>query len=229
MAGLPKSYFKRFPGNLKRAWAAYRSEHGGAKKKRRSVRASGKPARKHGGEKMAKKKKRTGTRRRSVRHTARRARRRVGVAMASRPAQILVGAVVATGGAVGTSYAINNIPKVKDWTPGSKASAQIALGLLAIFCPKLPLLPQKFVRPAGAGAVVAGVMGLVKNFTGINPMAGPSSGGMTLSPSQMRQVISQGGMNAPVRSLRMNAPAPVRMHGSFNGGNPSKGFGGLDM
>lgn len=230
MAGLPKSYFKRFPGDLKRAWAVYRSEHGGGKKtrakkpKRHSVaKASGQPARKHGGTKMAKKKKK-GSRRASVRKTVRRARRRVGVAIASnKPVALLIGAGIAAGGAVGTSYAINNLPKVKDLSAGWKAATQIGLGFGAIFFGKF-----KLVKALGAGSVVAGMMGGVKALTGINPMAGPSAGTATLSPSQMRQLINQGGMNAPVSRIRMNQPAPVRMHGAFNQGNPSKGFGGLD-
>ena len=161
MAGLPKAYFKRYPGNLKRAWAAYRSEHGGGKKTRakrlkrhHAAKKSGKPARKHGGVKMATKK-RKGTRRAAVKHGVRRARRRVGVALASRPAQILMGAGVATAGALGTSFAINNIPKVMDYKPGTKSAIQVGIGLAAIF-----FVRHKAVKALGAGAVVAGVMGV---------------------------------------------------------------------
>lgn len=167
--------------------------------------------------------KKRGHRRAAVKRVAKSAYRRTRRALDTRPGKILMASAIATGGAVGTSFAINNIPKVKDLSAGMKSGIQIALGFAGIF-----LVRNKMVKAASAGSVIAGVMGGVKALTGINPMAGPSAGIPTLSQSQMQRLMQTGGMSLPVSRVRMNQPAMVRMRGPFNGGSPSKGLGGLD-
>jgi len=213
MAGLPKAYFKRFPGNLKKAWAAYRAEKGGKKKaapakKHHAKKASGKPARKQGGHKMAKAKK-----------AAKRAGHALRAGMETRPGKVLMAAGTAAAGGVATSFVINKTPKIKDLSQGMKSALQGGAGLAAIVLGR-----KKWIKGMGAGAVIAAVFGLTKAVLKIDPLAGPSAGTPTLSPSQMRQ-LTGGQMNVPA-SVRMNVPARVSMGGRAPiGGWSSGGWG----
>jgi hypothetical protein len=217
MAGLPKKYFKMFPGNLKKGWAAFRAERGTPKKKKSGAKKKhvhhakkkthAVTTAKHGGGKMAKKKK-------SVSHKVRRAGRRFAAAAGTRPGQVLIMAGTAAAGGVATSFAINNIPKVKELSAMNKSLIQGGLGIAAVlFGGK-----RKWVKGLGAGSVIAAVFGLSKSVLNLNPLAGPGAGSPTLSPSQMARIT---GMNAPANvrmnlpaSVRMNTPANVRMRGN---------------
>ncbi len=235
MAGLPKAYFKRFPGKLKQAWAAYRKEKGGgaskkkaAHKKRRrarTVKASGVPARKHkhGGVKMAKRRRKS----RTVKHKVRRAGRRASVAMATKPIQMLTMAATAAAGGVATSFIVNKTPKIKEMSQGTKSAIQGGLGLAAIFFGK-----KKWIKSLGAGSVIASVFGLSKAILKLDPLAGPGSGRPTLSPSQVQRLIRTGSMGVPanVRAPGMGLPASVRMGGNSSViPSRSGGWGGVSF
>lgn len=203
MAGLPKKYFKMFPGNLKKGWAAFRAERGVPKKKtgkKKKTHATASVA-KHGGGKMAKAKKK-------IHHAAKGAARRFKAAAGTRPGQVLIMAGTAAAGGVATSFAINNIPKVKELSAMNKSLIQGGLGVAAImFGGK-----RKWVKGLGAGSVIAAVFGLSKSVLNLNPLAGPGAGSPTLSPSQMARLT---GMNVPA-NVRMNLPARVQMNAPRN-------------
>lgn len=210
MAGLPKKYFKMFPGNLKRAWARYKADKGGGAKKAAPApakRKPGKPARKSGGAKMAKAKK-----------AAKRAVSKIRAGMDTRPGKVLTMAGTAAAGGVGTSLIINNTPKVKDMSQTTKSLIQGGAGLAAIFLGR-----KRWIKGLGAGAVIAGVFGLTKSVVKLNPLAGPGAGTPTLSPEQMRR-LTGGGMNVPA-AVRMNVPASVRMRGNGSGNWNAGGWG----
>jgi len=229
MAGLPSKYFKMHPGNLKKAWAAYRADRGGAKKaaprrkkkhtrarvkRRRKSSGSPSPANNHGGDKMAKRKKRRGVAR--AKSVARKGVRRLKELGSSRPGQVLISAAQAAVGGVATSFALNNIPKVKDMSTATKSGAQVALGLAGIFFGK-----NRWMKSLGAGSVIAGVFGITKEVLKLNPLAGPGPTMATLPPDVMRRLINRGSMGLPARvrmglpaNVRMGLPARVRMSGS---------------
>lgn len=222
MAGLPKSYFKRFPGNMKAAWKAFKKERGTAKaprkQKRSRKRAAPKSRNKEGGAIMAKRK---GRKRAAVRKVARRARRRIGAAMATKPGKLIVGAGIATAGGVASSFALNNIPKVKDMSAGTKVLAQLGIGLAAIMFGRKP-----WIKALGGGAVVAGAFGASKTFLNLNPLAGPGAGVSTLPPDVMRQLmrgrlgrpVGAVGMGRPVGQVAMRGRVPTMGGGSSYGG-----------
>lgn len=165
---------------------------------------------------MAKKKK--GSKHAAVKSVARKAYRRASAGLDTKPGKVLLAAGMAAAGGVVTSYAINNIPKVKDLSQNVKSGAQLAVGVAAIFFGR-----KKWIKSLGAGAVVAGVFGAVKSLSGINPLAGPSAGGQTLPAWQMQRLLNGRSMSAPVSSIRMSAPANVSMRGG------AKGFGGVSF
>lgn len=208
MVKLPKSIIKKF-GITKRAWAEFRKTRGSkvsrpAKRAKRAKRrkssavtveskSGGHPAKhKHGGTKMAKRRKK------SVRHRARRAGRRFGAAMGTKPGQVVVAAVTAAAGGVATSMIVNKAPVLKDQGRAAKALIQGGIGLAAIL-----FIRNKHVKSLGAGAVIAAAMGVAREFLKVEPLAGPSAGSRTLTPSEMARVT--GGMNMPLPG-GMNAP-----------------------
>lgn len=160
-------------------------------------------------------KRKKGTRRAAVKRVAKRAYGRARAGLDTRPGKVLVAAGMAAAGGVATSYAINHIPKVKDFSQNVKSGVQLAAGVAAIMFGK-----KRWIKSLGAGAVVAGVFSVVKSVSGINPLAGPSAGMPTLPPSQFRKLVNMG---APANSVRMGDPARVVMRGN------SKGFGGIAM
>lgn len=208
MAGLPKKYFKMFPGNLKKGWAAFRAERGTPKKKKSGgkkhvakKKTHAVTTAKHGGGKMAKAKKK-------IKSAAKGAARRFKAAAGTRPGQVLIMAGTAAAGGVATSFAVNNIPKVKELSAMNKSLIQGGLGLAAVmFGGK-----RKWVKGLGAGSVIAAVFGLSKSVLNLNPLAGPGAGAPTLSPSQMARIT---GMSVPA-NVRMNVPANVRMNAPRN-------------
>lgn len=202
MAGLPKKYFKMFPGNLKRAWAKYKADKGGGsstpatthKKKKKSGGHSGHH---HKGGNMAKKKS-------------------AGGQFGGSPVKVLMFAGLAAGGGVATSYAVNKTPKVKDLSAGMKSGLQIAAGLAGMF-----FLKNKWLKGLSAGAVVAGTMGGVKAVLKVDPLAGP--GGPKLPPGEMNR-LTNGRMGVPA-NVRMGVPANVTMRGARSSGWGSQGWG----
>jgi len=227
VAGLPKKYFKMFPGNLKKGWAEYRKDRGaggsGAKrkksrgKKRTRARAvkrksAGLPAttanHKHGGRKMSK-------RRKAVRHVA----RRIKAGMGTKPGQVVMAAGMAAAGGVATSLVINNVPKVKDMGALAKSGMQGAAGLAAIFFGR-----KRWMKSLGSGAVIAAVFGASKELLKLNPLAGPSAGSPTLPRAELQRLIANG-MGLPA-NVRMNRPAQVSMNGgrSYGGSGWSSGW-----
>jgi histidinol dehydrogenase len=197
MAGLPKKYFKMFPGKLKQAWAKYKADkRGGAKAQvvHHAKKKSGKPAGKRGGAKMAK-----------TRKAVKRVAHKVRAGLETRPGKVLMMAGTAAAGGMATSFAINNIPKVKDMSQMSKAMIQGGAGLAAIVLGK-----KKWMKGLGSGAVIAAVFGISKSVLKLDPLAGPGAGAPTLSPAQLRRIT---GMGVPA-AVTMNVPANVSMRGN---------------
>jgi hypothetical protein len=218
MAGLPKKYFKKFPGQLKKAWAAYRADKGGKTKHKKAPKKKAHKkahkakktiyrvvAKKHYAKKAPSKERKGST---MAKHKKRyhKVKSAVSAGMGSRPGQILAAAGMAAAGGVVTSYAINSIPKVKDMSAITKSSAQLALGLAAIFLGK-----KKWIKGLGAGAAIAAVFGATKAILKVDPLAGPSST-PTLSPAQMARLTS-GKLAIPAPVVRMNVPSAVSMRG----------------
>lgn len=153
-------------------------------------------------------------RKRSFRGRARRAVRRVRVGMETRPGKVITMAVEAAAGGVVSSLVVNKAPIIKDQGRAVKSLAQAALGLGAIM-----FIRNRHAKSLGAGAVIAAAMGAAKEFLKVEPLAGPSAGSRTLTPSEMAR-ITGGQMNIPLP--RMGAPlssAPA------NAGFGRTGFG----
>lgn len=204
---LPKSIIKKY-GVTKKAWAVFRSMKGGKKKpaKARRVVVRSKKEDKP----MARKK-------RSVRRAVRRVARRVGVAASTKPGQVVVGAMEAAAGAVVTSVAVNKLPVIKDQSRLVKAGAQGALGIAAVL-----FLRNRHVKALGAGAVIAAAMSAAKTLFNVEPLAGPSAGSRTLTPSEMA-LLTSGQMNIPLRQDgRMAMPMS---QSTANAGFSRAGFG----
>jgi len=212
MAGLPKKYFKQFPGQLKKAWKAYKADGGGAKVKKTKA------------PKKAKKKAPTRAKKTYHKQTAKTAKRKVHK-MAKKhhkkthskkargtgqsgfaPMQVITAAGMAAAGGVATSFAINKTPMVKDLSANLKAGIQGAAGVAAIL-----FLRKRWMKSLGAGAVIAAVFSASKSILKLDPLAGPGAGAPTLTADQMRRLLG-GQMNMP-SNVRMNVPAPVRMRG----------------
>jgi len=215
MAALPKAIIKKY-GMTKKAWAVFRaSKKKGGKvkvkrvkrvKARRVVVSSSKAVKP-----MAKRKKR------SVRRVARRVARRVGVAMDTKPGKVVMAALEATGGAVVTSMVVNKVPVIRDQGRTVKSLVQGGTGLAAIM-----FVRNRHVKALGAGAVIAAIMGLVKETLKLEPLAGPSAGSRTLTPSEMAAITS-GQMGIPFPS---NGQMGVPMsQASSNAGFGRVGFG----
>lgn len=222
MAGLPKRFAKM---GFKKGWAAFRAG-GGARKKAKAkkhtrharpkrARKAAKKTRKPTGEHQEKGVQMAKRRRKSVRGRARRAVRRVRAGMETRPGKVVTMALSAAAGGILTSLAVNNAPVIKDQSSMVKSGAQGALGLAAIM-----FVRNKHVKSLGAGAIIAGVMGLAKSMLKVEPLAGPSAGRRVLSPSEMSR-ITGGQMNIPLPG-RMGVPlASAPGNAGFNRG----GFG----
>lgn len=173
---LPKAYFKKYPGNLKKAWAAYKADHGG--KKSTQTKQSTKSA---GGNEMATHKKKSG----GVKHHAKKA---YGFAKAN-PLQLLTSTAMAVAGGVASAMLINRLPMLKDSKPMTKGAIQIGTGMLLLF-----VLKNRIAQALGGGAIVAGGFSLAKG-AGFDGLAG--SGGRSLTQAEMLQL----GQNLANRSL----------------------------
>lgn len=149
---------------------------------------------------MAKRKRHTG---RAVHH----ARRKVGAAMDTRPGKVITMAVTAAAGGIASSLIVNKAPVIKDQGRTVKALLQGGLGMAAVM-----FVRNRHVKSLGAGAVIAAVMGAAKELFKMEPLAGPSAGSRTLSPSEMMRLTGgqmniplPGGMNAPLGNATTNA------------------------
>ncbi len=147
-------------------------------------------------------------------HRVRRGARRVSAAMDSKPGKVLVMAVEATVGGVATSMAINQFAPAT-MKPLTKSAIQAALGLALV-----AFVKNKHVKAAGAGAVIAAMMGAVQSTFKVGAMAGPTAS-RVLTGSEFDRLVS--GMGLPLQGRGMGLP--------LNGGVPSgagfrAGFGG---
>jgi len=209
---LPKKYFKMFPGNLKRAWAKYRADlkaRGSAKKKKVSN---------SGGSQMA-------TRRRRAKRVVRRASSRAATRVRYRtrelkPAQMLVAALIAAGGGLGSTLVVNNTPVVKGLDPKLKSLSQIAAGVLALYM--LPI-KHKVVKAAGAGAVTAGVFGLVQKLSNMDVLAGESA---ELTNEEIQALMSAGYLSGPAQMAGPRDMMGVGENPSFMGAGENPSFMG---
>jgi hypothetical protein len=228
MAGLPKKYFKQFPGQLKKAWAAFRKDGGkskvSAKSAKKSSKKKPKKAKKSYHKQVAKSVAKKGVPKMKKKHhkKSHSAKSRFGSQAGFAPVQVLTAAGMAAAGGVATSFLINKAPKVKELSVGFKSGIQGAAGLAAILFGK-----KKWMKSLGAGAVIAAVFSASKNILKLDPLAGPSAGAPTLTADQMRRLLG-GQMNMP-SNVRMNIPAPVRMRGApvmpFGSGGWSNSWG----
>lgn len=212
MAGLPKKYFKQFPGQLKKAWAAFKKDGGGKKaaKKAKKKPAKRKPikAKKTYHNKVAKSVSKKGASKMKKKHHKKsHSKAKFGGQGGFAPLQVLTMAATAAAGGVATSFAVNKTPMVKDFGAGMKSGIQGAAGLAAIFFGR-----KRWLKSLGVGAVIASVFSASKNILKLDPLAGPGAGAPTLTADQMRRLLG-GQMNMP-SNVRMNVPAPVRMRGA---------------
>ena len=224
MVKLPKAIIKKF-GITKRAWAEFRKQKGGespakrAKGSRKKSHVKSRPAlaAKEGGSKMAKRKKKIRHAAKRAGHAVRRGAKRVGAALNTRPGQVVTMAVTAAAGGVVSSMVVNKAPMIKDQSKMVKSLLQSGIGMAAIF-----LLRNKHAKSLGAGAVIAGVMSLVKETLKVDPLAGPAAGAARLSPAEMSR-LTGGALGMPIGERAMSMPIAGQMSGSpgFNRG----GFG----
>lgn len=210
MIKLPKSIIKKW-GITKRAWAEYRKSKGGksprkkkhhAAKHRHVAKKSGEVSRSqtNGGKKMAKRK-------HKVRHSVRRAGRRLRIAAGSGPVQTLTMAGIATVGGVVSAYGVNAVASKSDANTKALIQGGIGLGLVMF-------VKNRHIKSLGAGAVIAGLMGLAKSTMNLSALAGPSAGSRTLTPSELRRVT--GG--------QMSMPLPGTMHIPLGSAPANAGF-----
>lgn len=201
MVKLPKAIIAKY-GITKKAWAVFRGKKSGAKpakKHKHKRKHAHKRTRKVTGETpergvvMAKRRKK------SVRHRVRRASRRIKQGMGSRPGQILTMAAEGAAGGIASSMAVNKLPFISGQSRMVKGLVQGAAGVAAIM-----FVRNKHVKSLGAGAVVVGLLAIAKDLFKVDPLAGPSMGSRTLSPSEMQRLTS-GQMAMPIPG-RMGVP-----------------------
>lgn len=186
---LPKKYFKMFPGNLKKAWAAYRRDTGKRKTAAKATKRS-----------PAKKSTSKGARRMPTKKRATAAARKVATKIRYRtkeikPFDMMITALIAAGGGIVSSMVVNKTPGVKTLHPLAKSGAQIGTGLAVLyFGPK----KYKIVKALGAGAFTAGVFGGAAKLTKQDVLAGDEE----LTNEEIQALLSSGvlpgGMNGPV-------------------------------
>ena len=221
MVKLPKSIIAKY-GITKKAWQVFRASKGGAKaapkrKHKHKRKHAHKRARKVTGETqqrgvvtMAKRRKR------SVRHRVRRASRRIKSSMGTRPGQIVMAAGETAVGGIVSSLAVNKLPLISGQSRMVKGLAQSALGLSAIM-----FIRNRHAKTLGAGSLVVGLLSIAKDLFKVDPLAGPSMGARTLSPSEMQR-LTRGQMGIPLPAGTMGVPmsqAPA------NAGIGRAGFG----
>jgi len=198
MVKLPKSIIAKY-GITKKAWQVFRGKKksGGKPKKHhrhaRPKRAHHKRTRKATGETqergvvtMSKRRKR------SVRHRVRRAGRRIKTGMETRPGKILMAAGEGAVGGILSSLAVNKLPVISGQSRMIKGAVQVAAGVGAVM-----FIRNRHVKAAGAGSLLVGLLSIAKDLLKIDPLAGPSMGSRTLTPSEMQR-LTRGQMGIPL-------------------------------
>lgn len=146
-------------------------------------------------------------RKRSVGHRVRRASRRIKSSMGTRPGQIVMAAGETAVGGIISSLAVNKLPVISGQSRMIKGLAQGALGLGAIM-----FVRNRHAKALGAGSLVVGLLSIAKDLFKVDPLAGPSMGARTLTPSEMQRLTSgqmamplPGRMGVPIGSAPSNA------------------------
>lgn len=132
-----------------------------------------------------------------------------------KPIEMMIGALIASLGGIGSSWIVNNTPMLKDLNPVSKSLAQIGTGMGALF-----LLPRRFNigKKLGVGAFMAGSFGLVQKVSDMPVLAGEES----LTNEQIGALLSAGYLNGPAQlagPARMGAGERPQFMGA--GENPA--------
>lgn len=131
-------------------------------------------------------------RKRSVGHRVRRASRRVKLGMETRPGKIIMAAGEGAFGGILSSLAVNKLPVISGQSRMIKGAVQSAIGVGAIM-----FVRNRHVKAAGAGALLVGLLGIAKDLFKVDPLAGPSMGSRTLTPSEMQR-LTRGQMGIPI-------------------------------
>lgn len=131
-------------------------------------------------------------RKKSVRHRVRRASRRVALGMETRPGKIIMAAGEGAFGGILSSLAVNKLPVISGQSRMIKGAVQSAIGVGAIM-----FVRNRHVKAAGAGALLVGLLGIAKDLFKVDPLAGPSMGSRTLTPSEMQR-LTRGQMGIPI-------------------------------
>lgn len=146
-----------------------------------------------------------------VAHRVRRGARRVGAAMETRPGKVVMMAIEATAGGVVTSMAVNKFAPA-GMSPTTKSLIQGGLGLAAVM-----FIKNRHVKSAGAGAVIASLMGVAQSLFKVSALSGPSGGSRTLTPSELNRLVT-GGMGLPLNPMNMPLSGGVPSGAGFKGG-----------
>jgi hypothetical protein len=114
-----------------------------------------------------------------------------------------------------TSFALNNLPMIRDTDPRWKSLIQIGGGMALLwFAPN----SWQVVKVAGVGAITAGGISAIEKFSGgkIKMLAGPRGGGRQFSDAELTALRRLGQMRSPVQVTRgnMGRPAEVRGNGA---------------
>lgn len=150
-------------------------------------------------------------------HRVRRGARRVGAAMETKPGKVLVMALEATAGGVGTSMIINKFAPAS-LSPLAKSGIQAALGLGMVM-----FVRNRHVKSAGAGAVIAAMMSVAQNTLKVSALSGPSYS-RTLTGSEFDRLVN--GMNLPLSSGHGRGGMNLPLAGSVpSGAGFQGGFG----
>ena len=209
MVKLPSAIIKKY-GITKRAWAEFRKTKAGKSrqakhaKKRKSagkitphkleVRSSNP---KKESEKMEHKSKKS-----KAVAVGHKAKKKIRAVVSSRPGQIMLMAVEASAGAVVTSLIVNKAPVISKQSKTVKSLVQAVVGVSAVM-----FLKNKHAKSAGAGAVIAAVMSMAKEYLKVEPLAGPSMGARTLSPSELNRLTGMG--------MPLNGSMGIPLNGSM--------------
>jgi hypothetical protein len=201
---LPKKYWKKYPGNLKKAWAAFRADSKTKKSSRKKIVSKKRTITTKGAATMPKKK-------RNYKAAAKKAAAKIRYRTKEvKPVQMLIRALIAAAGGITTSVAVNKAPFVKGLDPKLKSGAQMAAGLAALY-----LLPKKFdfLKYLGVGAFTAGTFGLVQKISQLEVLAGDAE----LSEQEIQALLSAGYLSGPAEMGRLSGPADLGRNPAFMG------------
>jgi hypothetical protein len=220
MVKLPKSIIAKY-GITKKAWQVFRGKKGTASKpakkhKRPRHKRAHKRARKVTGETQERGVVMAKRRKRSVRHRVRRASRRIKTSMETRPGKIVMAAGETAMGGIISSLAVNKLPLISGQSRMVKGTVQGAFGLGAIM-----FIRNRHAKALGAGSLVVGLLSIAKDLFKVDPLAGPSMGSRTLTPSEMQR-LTNGQMSMPLPGARMGVPLSTA---PANAGFGRGGFG----